>query len=610
MLFALLTLLAALALAAVAGWFSIIGIMSIYAGARIQAMIMGVVLECAALVTTSWLYRNWKFANWKLKVPLIVLTVFLMLATNIGVFGFLSKAHLEQGAGTIDNGAKVERLEQQITREKSVIADNEKVIAQLDATINSYIGKDRTDKSVAIRRSQEPQRKQLRADIDAAQKRIDGFSDEKLKLQSEVRKMQLEVGPIRYIAELIYGVDNNTDKNIEAAVRIFTLLIVMTLDPLAVILLIAANQSLMRWQDEKKQNKIQEEKDTSGSGIPEEPRDIAPADAEITHLDPEAHVSSISNLPIQGYDEVVEPTTMVNSEVNEEIQVPVQIHEIPVAAEATLNEEINTLPQENSEVHESQVYNSVGEVSRTQDNGPTEKQTETELDAPSEALGEVSEEENDILAYVDQTTGGIRSEPITPPDGTEDEGQLPVQEQTVGTVNEEAETPDDSDKQREGNIQDVMHAESVASPDTKYLSEILGDRLSGIAATTFPTEALGEVNEEDETALEDSNVRYGDSFAPPIILQPSYTRVSRYAKEERAEADGKEKAPIPDSLPTPIKQPWAHNESVLSELIGNQQHFIPQKIMQPTPVQNVEQNTDSTVKYPKSLSWLNEFKRP
>jgi len=253
MIFALLTLLTALGLAAVAGWFSIIGVMAIYAGAPLHALIMGIILEAGKLVTTSWLYRNWTFSDWKFKVPLIGFTIALMLATSIGVFGFLSKSHLEQGAKTIDNAPKVERIEQQIAREKAVIADNEKVIAQLDATINSYLGKDRTDKSVSIRRSQAPQRKQLKDEIDVANKHIDGFNEEKFKLQSEIRALELEVGPIRYIAELMYGAENNNTKNIEGAVKIFTLLIVSILDPLAIILLVAANHSIMRRQDEKKQ---------------------------------------------------------------------------------------------------------------------------------------------------------------------------------------------------------------------------------------------------------------------------------------------------------------------------------------------------------------------
>ena len=274
MIFNLLTFLAALSTAGVAEWFSIVGIISIYAGAPYHAgLVLGVVLGFAKLITTSWLYRNWKEASWKLKTPLIYFLLALMMATSMGVFGFLTKSHLEQGAATIDNSAKVERLDQQITREKSIIADDEKIIAQLDASINSYIGKDRTDKAVAIRKSQAPQRKQLRDDIDASQKKIDNYSEDKLKLTSEVRALSLEVGPIRYIAELFYGTDGDQTAKIESAVKMFTLLIVSTLDPLAIILLIAANHTLLRRQNEKKEKA---EKDTESAGrvfIPVAPQD-------------------------------------------------------------------------------------------------------------------------------------------------------------------------------------------------------------------------------------------------------------------------------------------------------------------------------------------------
>jgi hypothetical protein len=287
MIFALLTLLTALGLAAVAGWFSIIGVMAIFAAFPMHALIMGIALECGKLVTTSWLYRNWNTAGLSLKAPLIAFTITLMLATSMGVFGFLSKAHLEQGAATVDNSAKVERLEQQIAREKATIEDDSKVIAQLDATVNSYLGKDRADRSVSVRRAQAPQRKQLRDEIDAAQKRIDAFSDEKMKLQSEVRKLQLEVGPIRYIAELLYGTDNS-EKNIESAVRIFTLLIVSTFDPLAVILLIAANHSLMHLRRKKdEENDINSDDAKAVEGRTSEPPVEVPTRQETPAVLPE-----------------------------------------------------------------------------------------------------------------------------------------------------------------------------------------------------------------------------------------------------------------------------------------------------------------------------------
>ena len=255
MYFALLTLLSSLSLAAVAGWFSIVGFMAIYAGAPLYALVMGVVMEGAKLVTASWLYRNWNYASWKLKAPLLYFMAALMVATSIGVFGFLSKAHLEQTSGTLDNTPRIEQLNYQLEREQARIADNDKIIAQLDATVNSFLGKDQANRSITVRRSQQKQRQELKNDTVAAQKAIDEINKEKFALESEVRKLELEVGPIRYIAELFYGVQEDAGKNIEAAVRMFTLLLVSTLDPLAVILLIAANNTLIRLKNEKEEAK-------------------------------------------------------------------------------------------------------------------------------------------------------------------------------------------------------------------------------------------------------------------------------------------------------------------------------------------------------------------
>lgn len=330
MIFALLTLLTALSLAAVAGWFSIAGFMAIYAGAPLAALIMGTVTECAKLVTVSWLYRNWAYASWKLKAPLIYFTMALMVATSIGVFGFLSKGHLEQGASTINNTSRIETLNYQIEREKSLIADNEKVIAQLDATVNSFLGKDRTDRSLAVRKSQAPQRKQLRDESDAAQKRIDVLTTEKFKLESEIRSLQLEVGPIRYIAELFYGAEENSSKNIEAAVRIFTLLIVSTLDPLAVILLIAANHTLLRLKSEKEKTNRDSE-----IQIPVEEKthnNVVGKDTEIEGKEIRSDVELVSNIRPENVQEIQisekiqeEPLEIVDKDVLKDDILPQKV---------------------------------------------------------------------------------------------------------------------------------------------------------------------------------------------------------------------------------------------------------------------------------------------
>lgn len=244
MFFPVVTLLTSLALAAVAGWFSIAGLVTIMAGQPVAALILGVTLEAGKLVTASWLYRNWGDANWRLKLPLLYFMFALMMATSMGVFGYLSKAHLEQGSATIDNSAKIAELDRRIANEQRRIADNERMVAQLDGAVDAFIAKNQTNRALTVRRSQQSQRNQLTESNQTIQTEIDRLTNEKFQLSSELRKLELEVGPIKYIAKIIYG--NDDTSTLAAAVRIFILLIVSTLDPLAITLLIAANFTLLK----------------------------------------------------------------------------------------------------------------------------------------------------------------------------------------------------------------------------------------------------------------------------------------------------------------------------------------------------------------------------
>jgi len=249
MIMILLTFLSALAIAATAAWFSVAGIVAIFSGATLAAIIMGGVLESGKLVTASWLYRNWTHAPFLLRLPLVLFLIVLMFITSMGTYGFLAKAHTLQGAESGNNSAKIERLDQQIAIETAKISDTQKIIAQLDDAVNRYAARDKVTSSVNLRRSQDSQRTQLRDDIGASQKIIDGYTDQKFELQSKLRSYELDVGPVKYIAALIY---DDPTKNLESTVRIVTLIIVSVFDPLAVILLIAANYSLVRYRHEKK----------------------------------------------------------------------------------------------------------------------------------------------------------------------------------------------------------------------------------------------------------------------------------------------------------------------------------------------------------------------
>ena len=244
----LLTLVMALAISGVAAWYSIAGLVAIFSGAATAIIIMGGVLEAGKLVTASWLYNNWKEVPFLLKSYLTTAVVVLMLITSMGIFGFLSKAHLEHSisvGGT--NELQISNLERQIARQQSIITDAETVLSQLDSQVATLIEYDRIrgpSGSIAVRESQSEERSLLNETIDAAYIRIDGLQKDLTPLQQEKLAIEVEVGPLKYIAELIYG-DQARDF-FDEAVRWVIMLIVFVFDPLAVLLLIAANMTLTK----------------------------------------------------------------------------------------------------------------------------------------------------------------------------------------------------------------------------------------------------------------------------------------------------------------------------------------------------------------------------
>ena len=311
----IITLLSGLLLSIVAEYYSIVGLLAIFPMAFYPVLAMGISMGIAKISATMWLKQNWKHSPVLIKLYLFLAIITLMIITSVGSFGFLSKAHLEQGASTIDNSAKIAQLQDQISREQSTVADDEKVIKQLDNTIDSYLGKDRADRSLTVRRSQAPQRKQLRDDIDATEKRIDALNNQKFQLESQVRKVQLDVGPIRYIAELFYGVADDATKNIESSVRIFTIFIVCSLDPFAIALLIASNHSLLRLQNEKEEYK---KKSSSDSTVSErEPPILDVRDEEIKPPIPEGDDTEQTGLgiPINTGEELHQTVLQKSDEV-------------------------------------------------------------------------------------------------------------------------------------------------------------------------------------------------------------------------------------------------------------------------------------------------------
>ena len=246
----------ALGLSAVAAYYAVVGLIAIFAAAVIPIAIMGSLLEASKLVVASWLYRNWKEIPLLLKSYFTVALVVLMLLTSMGIFGFLSKAHLDQAIPTGDVQSKLALIDEKIKTEKENINASRKELSQLDAQLDQTISRTTdqggTERAIQIRRNQQKDRNRILTEIGSAQTKIAKLNEERAPIASEVRKVEAEVGPIKYIAQVIYG-DADTDL-LEKAVRFVTILIVLVFDPLAVLMLVAAN-----WQLKKDKGTIEPE---------------------------------------------------------------------------------------------------------------------------------------------------------------------------------------------------------------------------------------------------------------------------------------------------------------------------------------------------------------
>lgn len=246
-----LTLLTALGLSGIAAYYSVIGLAQIFPGSFWAVIIMGSILEASKLVTVSWLYRNWKECPVLIRTYLSIAVVILMLITSMGIFGFLSKAHLEHSA---DNAPLVDRialLDEKIKTEKENVEANRKTIKQYDEFVDQTLGRSTdekgADKAQAIRRAQQKDRARILQEIEQSQITIAKYSEERAPLSTELKKIEADIGPIKYIAALAYGTEADGEL-IDKAVRLVILLIIIVFDPLAILLLIAYNMSVKEKQ--------------------------------------------------------------------------------------------------------------------------------------------------------------------------------------------------------------------------------------------------------------------------------------------------------------------------------------------------------------------------
>jgi len=258
---AFLTFFTGLAISIIAIYYSVIGLAAIFAAAVIPIIVMGTVLELSKLVAAWWLKANWNRAPILLKSYMLIAVIVLMIITSMGIFGFLSKAHTDQAVPTGDVVAQVALLDEKIKTQRDNIETARRALSQMDAQVEARLSRSDDDRgaerAVQIRRNQARERTALQAEISKAQEVIAKLNEEKAPVASKLRAVEAEVGPIKYIAKLIYG--DNPDANLlEKAVTWVIIIIVFVFDPLAVLLLLASQLSF-QWAREDRQRKLEEE---------------------------------------------------------------------------------------------------------------------------------------------------------------------------------------------------------------------------------------------------------------------------------------------------------------------------------------------------------------
>ena len=262
MVLTILTFISAISISLIAAGYSIIGLATLFAGAAIPIIAMGSALEVGKLVAATWLYHNWRSDVPRLlKTYLFTSIIVLVFITSMGIFGFLSKAHLDQVRPTGNNAVQIALIDKQITQQNIIIDRAENTLDRLDAALDVYIAKEYVSRGLKERKKQKEEREFLNNEIRVAMDEIARLINEKSDIEIEQLKIEADVGPLKYVAELIYG--ENAKDHFDKAVRIVILVLIFVFDPLAVLLLIAANISLKQWRtrvNEKKRIKDEEDK--------------------------------------------------------------------------------------------------------------------------------------------------------------------------------------------------------------------------------------------------------------------------------------------------------------------------------------------------------------
>lgn len=254
MIIGIINIVGAIILSLVSAFFSITGVRTIFSGAVLSATLMGASLEFSKIGATIWLYSWWKKSSKLLKYYLVFAVVVLIVISSIGIFSFLSFAYVGQEASNNILDTKIQRIDASIRRQENDIQRAEEGLKVLDDAVQIYFDYDQATKGLEQREEQKETRDEYNSIIFNAQNEIDRLLDERLLLEQEVETFQINVGPIKYIATLIYGEDDASN-NYDNAARIFIIMLVIVFDPFAVLLMVSGNLAIDKSIESKKRKR-------------------------------------------------------------------------------------------------------------------------------------------------------------------------------------------------------------------------------------------------------------------------------------------------------------------------------------------------------------------
>jgi hypothetical protein len=240
----LILLLVALCLSGVSAYYSIVGLAAIFVASFWPVLILATVLEVGKLVLVSWLYNNWRSTPWPIRTYLAGAVLVLMLITSLGIFGFLSKAHNQDQVITQQSELQINQVTTQLEIKQQQLSETRSVWEQLNRSINIQLDANRAQQALANRRTQQAERERLQTRMQELQAEIVQLNQQRTQMQSTQTVQDSKLGAVRYVIQLF-----DPDANPQDAIKWIILVLVLVCDPLAVLMLMAASQSLKKPDD-------------------------------------------------------------------------------------------------------------------------------------------------------------------------------------------------------------------------------------------------------------------------------------------------------------------------------------------------------------------------